>query len=209
MPRPRSFDEGFVLRAARDQFWSKGYAGTSVDDVVAATGLGKGSLYGAFVDKYQLFERVFDDYCKDTLDAVHSALSGPDAEAYDRLRAHMEAIAAGTAADASHRGCLLAKATAELAGSDERVAARASQAFAEYENLLLRCIEQAQSHGDIDPYADPAQLAVLLLAVLRGIEALGKAGRGAASLQAIADGALAFLPRGGWATHDRRNKPRE
>jgi hypothetical protein len=72
----------------------------------------------------------------------------------------------------------------------------ALRTFEEYEDLLLPCIKQAQSHGDIDPDANLEQLAVVPLAVLRGIEALGsKAGRSAASLQAIADGALAVLPR--------------
>src|ERR1700694_6107279 len=67
MARPRGFDEMQVLQAARDEFWSCGYAATSIDGVAAVTGLGKGSLYGAFGDKHALFLRVFDDYCTDTL----------------------------------------------------------------------------------------------------------------------------------------------
>jgi TetR/AcrR family transcriptional regulator, transcriptional repressor for nem operon len=57
------------------------------------------------------------------------------------------------------------------------------------------CLEKAQRHGDIDPAADPRALAGLLLAVLRGIEALGKAGKSEASLRSIAETALAVLPR--------------
>jgi AcrR family transcriptional regulator len=53
--RPRGFDETTVLRRARDRFWSTGFAGASVDQIAAATGLGKGSLYGAFGDKRQLY----------------------------------------------------------------------------------------------------------------------------------------------------------
>ncbi|MDQ1500994.1 MAG: TetR/AcrR family transcriptional regulator, transcriptional repressor for nem operon, partial [Actinomycetota bacterium] len=82
MARPRGFDERQVLQAARDEFWSCGYAATSIDDVAAATGLGKGSLYGAFGDKHALFLRVFDDYCTDTVNAVRGALEGPDPGAY-------------------------------------------------------------------------------------------------------------------------------
>ena len=62
MPRPRKFDESDVIAAARDEFWTRGYAATSVDDLTAATGLGKGSLYGAFGDKHGLFMRALDDY---------------------------------------------------------------------------------------------------------------------------------------------------
>ncbi|WP_419196487.1 TetR/AcrR family transcriptional regulator [Actinacidiphila glaucinigra] len=58
---PRSFDENQVLRTVRDRFWSTGYAGTGVDDILRDTGLGKGSLYGAFGDKHQLFLRAFQE----------------------------------------------------------------------------------------------------------------------------------------------------
>ncbi|TWP48008.1 TetR/AcrR family transcriptional regulator [Lentzea tibetensis] len=189
MARPRKFDEVTVLRAVRDQFWSTGYAGTSVDDVLAATGLGKGSLYGAFGDKHQLFVRVFDGYCTEVVDQVRKSLEGPDSTAFERLRAHVVAVAAGS----DLRGCLLAKGTTELAGQDADVTTRARRAFEELEDLLTRCVTQAQRHGDIAPDADPRALAGLLLAVLRGIEALGKAGK--TSLHEIAETALAVLPR--------------
>jgi len=193
--RPRSFDENDVLRAVRDQFWSTGYAGTSMDDILAATGLGKGSIYGAFGDKHRLFLRVFDDYCAAVTGAVRRALEGPDEGAYERLRAHVLGVADATALDLCLRGCLLAKGTAELAAQDPAIAARASQTFQALEELITTCVAAAQRAGDIDADADPAGLAGLLLAVLRGIEALGKGGRSPASLRAIADTALAVLPR--------------
>jgi TetR/AcrR family transcriptional repressor of nem operon len=194
MARPRSFDQDEVLQAVRDQFWSTGYAGTSMDDILTATGLGKGSLYGAFGDKHRLFLRVFDDYCTTVAEAVRRALDGPDDGAYERLRAHVLAVADATASDVCLRGCLLAKGTAELAAQDPAVAARARETFDALEGLITSCVAAAQRAGDIRPDADPARLAGLLLAVLRGIEALGKGGRSPASLRAIAETALAVLP---------------
>jgi AcrR family transcriptional regulator len=192
--RPRSFDEGAVLRTARDQFWSTGYAATRVDDIAAATGLGKGSLYGAFGDKHQLFLRTFDDHCAELIEAVRRALDGPDDRACERLRAHVLAVANATASDVCHRGCLLAKGTAELSGQDPAVAATARRTFAAIQELIASCIAGAQRAGDLKRDTDPAQLAALLLAVLRGIEALGKGGSSPDSLRAIADTALALLP---------------
>jgi TetR/AcrR family transcriptional regulator, transcriptional repressor for nem operon len=206
--RPREFDEGKVLRAAREQFWSTGYAGTSMDAIAAATGLGKGSLYGAFGDKHQLFLRVFDAYCTDIADAVGRSLDGPDDEAFERLCAHIRAIAANTAADTARRGCLLAKGTAELSEHDADVAARSLRTFDILEESLAVDIQAAQRHGDIDPAADPRQLADLVLAVLRGIEALGKAGKDQATLQAIAETAIAVLPRPAETAPRARKRPR-
>jgi AcrR family transcriptional regulator len=195
MARSRSFDETEVLRIARDQFWSTGYAAARVDDIAAATGLGKGSLYGAFGDKHQLFLRTFDDHCTGLVEAVRRALEGPDAGAYERLSAHVLAVANATGSDVSRRGCLLAKGTAELSGQDPAVAATAGRTLAAIQELLSSCIAGAQRAGDIKQDADPTRLAAFLLAVLRGIEALGKGGSSPDSLRAIADTALALLPR--------------
>ncbi|HEY3690912.1 MAG TPA: TetR/AcrR family transcriptional regulator [Pseudonocardiaceae bacterium] len=195
MARPREFDEGSVLRAARGQFWSTGYAGTSMDGIAAATGLGKGSLYGAFGGKRALFHRVFDDYCTQVVERVRHDLDGPDDEAFARLTAHVRAVASATAADTAHRGCLLAKGTAELAEHDPAIAARGLRTFDALQELLAADIQACQRHNDINADADPQQLAALLLAVLRGIEALGKAGKNTETLHTIADTALAVLPR--------------
>lgn len=195
MARPREFDESEVLRTARDQFWSTGYAGTSMDAIAAATGLGKGSLYGAFGGKHQLFMRVFDAYCHRVAEDVAAEFEGPDEQALERLAAYLRTMARGAASDSGRRGCLLAKGTAELSEHDPDVAARALRTLNAVEGVLVSDIRAAQRNGDIDPAADPSQLAALLLAVLRGIEALGKAGKDEAALSAAAEAALAALPR--------------
>lgn len=58
MARPRAFDEELVLSQARTLFASQGYNGTSIDDLVKATGLLRGSLYRAFGSKRNLFEML-------------------------------------------------------------------------------------------------------------------------------------------------------
>lgn len=195
MARPREFDENAVLEAALKQFWATGYAGTSMDAVAAATGLGKGSLYGAFGGKRQLFQRVFDAYCAQVSEAVSGGLTGPEDDAYARLCAHIRAAAAGVAADRRHRGCLLAKGAAELSEHDAEVTARARQTLEGLATTLGEEIRAAQRYGDLDPAADADQLATLVLAVLRGIEALGKAGIEPTRLESVAETAVGLLPR--------------
>lgn len=194
MVRPREFDEKAVLKAARDQFWATGFSGTSMDAVAAATGLGKGSLYGAFGGKRKLFHRVFDDYCAEAVDGAGRQLGGSDEQAFSRLTAYLQGVAIASAAP-GQRGCLLAKGTAELAEHDPVVSARSRQTLDGIQRLLADDIEACQRHGDLDPSADPQQLAALLLAVHRGIEALGKAGTDESTLRTIAATALAGLPR--------------
>ena len=57
MGRPRAFSESDVVASASAVFARRGFAATSVDDLVRATGVGRASLYGAFGSKDGLFQR--------------------------------------------------------------------------------------------------------------------------------------------------------
>jgi TetR/AcrR family transcriptional repressor of nem operon len=195
MARPRTFDEDTVLEAARDAFWKSGYAATSMDDLTAATGLGKGSLYAAFGGKRELFDRVFRDYCADATAHTRARLDGPSAGAYKRLRAYVLETAAQSAGPPAPRGCLLAKTGAELAGADAAITDMTRSTYDALGAAISSCIAAAQRNGDIAVSANPRDLSAMLLATLRGIEALGKGGVPAATLRRAAKAALDALPR--------------
>jgi AcrR family transcriptional regulator len=65
-----------VLTSARDQFWDCSCTAASLDDLRSVTGLGKGSLYGTFGDKRQLFLHALGNYRGDQLSSVHQTLTG-------------------------------------------------------------------------------------------------------------------------------------
>jgi TetR/AcrR family transcriptional regulator, transcriptional repressor for nem operon len=194
MPRPRKFDERDVVGAARDAFWSRGYAATSVDDLSAATGLGKGSLYGAFGDKHGLFLRALDDYIGTALDVVRAQLRDPGHSAYDRLTRHIRSQAKALGADKARRGCMMAKSAAELSATDDAVQAAVHGAYTIWQAELARCIGEAQGDGAIDPKQNPQVLATTVLAFMRGQEALHKGGIKPAQLKAAAEQVIALIP---------------
>ncbi|MFJ6506611.1 MULTISPECIES: TetR/AcrR family transcriptional regulator [unclassified Streptomyces] len=186
MGRPRKFNEQDVVAAARRQFNETGYHGTSVDDLSRATGLSKGSLYGAFGDKEALFLRIFEEYCAGSEEGTAALLEGPEDQALDRLRTWLTA----PDDDTGRPGCLLAKGTAELASENDAVATRS---LATYEGLLDSCrrlVEQAQRAGHVDAAADAEALGGLILTTQRGLEALAKAGVDAKTRNRIADAAV-------------------
>jgi AcrR family transcriptional regulator len=196
MARPRKFTEEDVVTAARDQFWSAGYAGTSLDDLTEATGLGRGSLYGAFGDKHALYLRALDEYCTVTMAGVSADLTESEGSAFQRLAGHIRNLADTTAASA-RRGCLMAKSAAELGSTDKDVTRRVKASMQKYQALLAETFAAAQRDGDIDPGADSDQLALLVLTFLRGSEALRKAGYTPARMEAAAEHFIALLPRAG------------
>jgi TetR/AcrR family transcriptional repressor of nem operon len=126
MSRPREFDEGTALAAIRNTFWDHGYAATSVDDLVRATGLGKGSLYGAFGSKREMFVRALREYAKQDWNMRSGCFE-------------MTALAG------SKRGCLLAKAIAELAGEDGDVDGIVGDFYRRYEELFVRTLRRPRS----------------------------------------------------------------
>ena len=196
MPRPRKFDETDVVAAARDQFWTRGFAATSVDDLTDVTGLGRGSLYGAFGDKHGLFVRALDDYIAMSLDGVRAQLRDPAYPAFDRLVRHIRAQARAVAGDTSRRGCMMAKSAAELAGVDDDVERAVDRAYGHWRAELADCIREAQRDGAIDKKHNAQALAATLLAFIRGQQALHQGGAKPAQLKAAADEMISLIPTG-------------
>jgi TetR/AcrR family transcriptional regulator, transcriptional repressor for nem operon len=175
--RPRTFDEATVIRAARDQFRCTGYSGTSLDDLVTATGLAKASIYNAFGNKHDLYVRAFEQYCAEAVEAVSGELDGPDEDAAERLRGLIRHMADTTGTASSPPiSCFLSKATAELGALDQQVAAIAQRTFAKLEDVLTASVRAAQRVGAVSASRDPHATARHILVALRGIEALAAAG---------------------------------
>jgi TetR/AcrR family transcriptional regulator, transcriptional repressor for nem operon len=184
MGRRREFDDGQVLDSVRDQFWAKGYAATSVDDLVHATGLGKGSLYGAFGGKRQLFMMVLETYATARVEEVRAALAG-SAPAVDRLRALLRVVPADPGPIPFDRGCFLANTATELAARDGDVLDRARRAYASVEGLITAAVQEAVDEGGLPAATDAPALGRLLLAVQQGMEFLKKTGMSAEDLDGV------------------------
>lgn len=203
MSRPRSFDRDHVLHAAERQFRASGYNGTSVDDISAATGLGRGSLYAAFDGKHGVLLQAMDGYVARLGQFAPQALAGPDEDALERLHRYLLRAVHGVpladdvpaAADRAASACFASKMALEVGASDLEVQRMASECFAVLVTAVADCVRAAQRHGDIDPEADPEDLAYLLLTVIRGTDIVGAYGHSPARLTSIAESAFALLPR--------------
>src|SRR5512141_666494 len=92
MGRPRQFDPDQVLGQAMQLFWSKGYEATSLDDLLAETGLARQSLYNGFGDKHALFLAALRRYDEQS-DEVMRACFAEAGPIRASLRGFMLAIA--------------------------------------------------------------------------------------------------------------------
>jgi AcrR family transcriptional regulator len=195
MGRPRKFLESDVIASAGEAFSLNGYGGTTLEDLVTATGLGKQSLYNAFGGKRELFLRALTSDTADAVAAVDEALAQGAGTPLESIRAHLLKLAI-TFGDGQARGSLFTKATVELADRDGDVAQSALEAFGSLEQIYGSCILEAQGAGEIDPGADPAALAVFFVALTRGMEVLGNAGVSRAELTKVALTSLRVMAPG-------------
>lgn len=181
MARPRSFDEERVLRDLRDQFWDAGYAGTSLQDLMRVSGLGKGSLYAAYGDKHQLFLRTLRNYNEESAGNVREAIA-KSPRAIDVLRM----IIMAPASQDARRGCLMANSTCELASADPEVLSEARQTYEGVTAMIADCVTRAQEEGDLPADKDATATARVLLAAQQGLVFMGRTGMDLETLTATA-----------------------
>src|SRR5277367_362706 len=104
--RPRSFDEMEALEKATQVFWSKGYDGVTIDDLVAGMDVGRPSLYAVFGDKRTLFLRVLRVYAERKGALAAKALLSPQ-PLRDSLASFLRFIVESSTEKGSAAGCLL------------------------------------------------------------------------------------------------------
>src|SRR5436853_2313540 len=103
--RPRAYDPNEALKRAAEKFWKAGYAGTSLDDLAAATGMNRPSLYAAFGDKRDLYLKTLERYQQQSR-ALSAQLLADSATLREFLtRFYDGALELYRAGEADARGC--------------------------------------------------------------------------------------------------------
>ena len=155
-------------------FWSCGYHGTSLPDLLEATNLSRGSLYAAFGDKHGLFLRALDRYIDESMERLRAELEQPE-NAMAGLRICIAGYAERTSGVAGKRGCLVVATAMELAAHDTEVEKRIRRFFKKMETALTGTLTRAQAAGELVDGIEPATVARLLLCFLEGMRVVGKA----------------------------------
>ena len=106
--RPRAYDPQVALQRATDSFWRNGYSATSLDEICAAVGMNRPSLYAAFGDKHTLYLKALEHYWQHSLAAMHEALADHDRPLHEALmRAYDAQLSIYFSGEGPPRGCFL------------------------------------------------------------------------------------------------------
>ena len=191
MARPREFDESEALDRAMKVFWSKGYASTSLDDLLSGTGIARQSLYSTFGDKHSLFLKALQRYLDKNSRPLRTVLMEAPSVA-QALRAAFSAIAEEAATE-KRRGCMLVNAITELVPGDAEV----SKLVEANHRFLLATfrmgLERAAKDGELADGADIEDLAHYLVAAHQGLRVVARVDQSRAHLKAIVRSMLYFL----------------
>ena len=188
MPRPREFDEDRVLDGVLELFRDRGYSRTSVDELVAHTGLNRASLYKTFGGKRSLFVAALNRYqYREHLGLIETLRRPGPAKVV--LRGAMKRVARAVIPC----GCLITNTAIELAHFDEEVIDRVAESWRWLEDAFSEVIARGQEAGEIDTQYSSRQVATFLLCTIQGLGVLGKANSKPDELAVVADLALAIL----------------
>lgn len=189
MGRPIQYDRETVIAQATDLFWRKGYEATTLDDIFAATGFNRHSLYRAFGNKDGLFLAALQHYEQNFTRLIGAALESEAAD-LDALRG---LFTARFPADLAGLGCLMTNTLNEAATVPEEAGQCAQRFLFRLEAGLRNVLERAQTQGDIPADKDCGALAKYILYVIQGIGTMSKVGFTEADAEAVVRQTLAFI----------------
>lgn len=167
----RQFDEQEVVALALDVFWRKGLHDATMQDLAAATGVQRGSLYNAYGDKEAIFLRAFDQYAGQFLETAAKALAGGDAAA--RLRSFFDVIIVNMTTGSPSRGCLTTRTALDAGISSEAVRERVQGLLDRLEQMVSEAIGSAPGKAIT---TDANRLARVIVTFTRGLAVMERAG---------------------------------
>lgn len=159
-----------IVAKAAIIFNQRGFEGCSMQDIVEAVGLEKGSIYGHFASKEELALEAFDFAWADTeqkrmanLDAVFNTV--------DKLKLH---ISNYVKTPSFSGGCPLLNTGIDADDGNLALRDRARRALRGWEDALVNIVIQGQLKGEISPRVRPQSIATFLISTLEGATAVSR-----------------------------------
>ncbi|HEY2833076.1 MAG TPA: TetR/AcrR family transcriptional regulator [Sporichthyaceae bacterium] len=178
-----------IIQAAADLMFSQGVAGTSIPDVLAAAGVSASQLYHYFEDKHALVRAVIAHQSDLALDIQAQF----PLDSIAALEAWRDAILALQTARKCKGGCVIGSLASELADSDPEARADLAAGMARWERAIHEGLTAMQQRGELRADANPAQLALFVLAALQGGLLLTQVHEDPTPVRVALDGAIAHV----------------
>jgi len=192
MPWVKNFNVDQARQKAMEVFWSHGYEATSIQDLLDATGIQRGSFYDTFTSKRQLLLDALKQYdaTKRRVFLDEARRAGSPKE---RITWFFKTVAEEAICPTGRRGCFVVNCALEVAPRDPEVADIVNRYFGEIEVFFRSAIEEGRKTREIPQRVQPGMTSRALLGLLLGIRVLSRSGASKTVIQAIAQQAAALL----------------
>ncbi len=188
--RPRAFEPDAVLAQAMDVFWKEGFAATSLDQLSAATGLNRPSLYGAFGDKRALYIQAYRRY-REHVRETFAALFAERAPLAEKLRRiFLVALDLYLSGEEGPRGCFTVLSASSDAIADPEIRSMVGEAIDNSDRAFERLFTHAREQGELPADADARRLARIATATTHTLSIRARARTPRAAIEPIVEDAV-------------------
>ena len=185
MPRPEVFNREEVIQKVQAVFWDKGYNGTSMQDLVDATGLNRSSIYNSFGSKHELFMLSLKNYQNGNVATIEAAQSVHSP--LNILRGLFDSAVESAGKGKQNKGCMIVNCATELANQAPDVEQYIKTSNKKMQSKFEELLKAAQDAGEISEDKDIELLAHFLLLNLQGLRVNGLTYNEPKRLEALVD----------------------
>ncbi|MBA3680398.1 MAG: TetR/AcrR family transcriptional regulator [Bacteroidetes bacterium] len=192
MPKYKQFDRDKVLEAASVVFHEKGYNGTSIDEILTATGLSRSSLYDSFKDKHNLYLQSLEFY-KNVNDKKIQNLDEKNLNGLQKLETMFKSVINHLSEHPDDNGCLLVNAAAEMSKQCFKTSQVVCNNKDEVQNLFSTWISDAEEKKVIKLEKPAKVYGQFFYNTLCGLRVMSQSGAGKTELSNVVKVALDSL----------------
>jgi TetR/AcrR family transcriptional regulator, transcriptional repressor for nem operon len=183
-----------IVAAATTLMAIKGYQGTSLDDVLRESGIGKGSFYHFFRSKEELGHAILDMIVTGFIErTVEPCFSDTQGEPLGQIRCFLDRVVAAQRAHNCVGGCPLGNLASELSDIHEGFRARLAQVFSAWRDRLTLALREAQRRETLTSACRPEAVAHFLVASLEGAILMTKVTKDIAVMEQCVDELKRYL----------------
>jgi TetR/AcrR family transcriptional regulator, copper-responsive repressor len=191
--RPRAYEPETALRRAAEAFWKTGYAGTSLDDISAATGMNRPSLRAAFGDKHEIYVKALSYYWKLKFAAMHEAFESSGSVAETLMKVYDAALSIYFADENQVLGCFVVGTAITETPTDPEIRRIVAEGFDAMDADFEARFELARAAGELKQDANPKVLAQLATATMHTLAIRTRSGSSRDDLRKLAQEAVKVI----------------
>lgn len=157
----------FIIEKTASIFNTKGFAGTSLNDITAATGLTKGSIYGNFANKDEVALAVFDYNLERATADIGRQIAAQDS-AQNKLMVYVEVYTDFFDAQCENGGCPILNTAVEADDTHPELRKKAAAAIRSWKNRIISIVNEGVEKKELKANIDASQIALTMIAMIEG-----------------------------------------